>query len=203
MPGCPLVRWHCIAEHLSPRHRKPVQASPYQREGLKASDVERFVIVREWPRESSFGQKILHFEPPQTIVGAQLNMNYAISLYLHRGSASVYDFTEEALHDKSVLDLAARADLEAVPQASGYAIRLVLRDGRTLEAPFHYSRGEQPEPEAYELRVQKFAMLTRDRLSDEARRRVIGMIDALDTVPDVAEWTASIHKLLKPLDPAM
>jgi len=171
----------------------------YQREGLKASDVERFVIVREWPAESSFGQKILHFEPPRTIVGAQLNMNYSISLYLHRGSASVYDFTEEALHDESVLDLAARADLEVVPEASDYAIRLVLRDGRTVEAPFHYSRGEKPEPEAYELRMQKFAMLTRDRLSDKARQRVIAMVDTLDKVPDVAAWTVAIHQLLKPI----
>ncbi|MBK7600122.1 MAG: hypothetical protein IPJ07_17010 [Acidobacteria bacterium] len=47
-------------------------------------------------------------------------------------------------HDKSVLDLAGRAGYEEVPEASEYAIRLVLRDGRTLEAPFKYSRGENP-----------------------------------------------------------
>lgn len=174
----------------------------YKREKLKASDVEKFVIVRAWPPESSWGQKILHFEPPQTIVGAQLNMNYAIALYLHRGSASVYDFTEEALHDKAVLDLATRAGLEVVPETADFSIRLVLRDGRTLQAPFHYSRGEKPEPELLELRMRKFAALTRDRLTDKSRQKVIAMVDALDTVPDVAEWTASIHKLLKPIDPA-
>ena len=31
---------------------------------------------------------------------------------------------------------------------------------------------------------------------------MIAMVDAVDTVTDIAEWTASIHKLLKPIDPA-
>ena len=171
----------------------------YKRARLKAADVESFIIVREWPKDGPFGQKILHFEPPQTIVGAQLNMNFAIALYLHRGSASVYDFTPEALHDKAVLDLAARAGYEEVPERSAYAIRLRLRDGRTLEAPFQYSRGEKPEPEAWERRMEKFALLTRDRLHDGARQQIIELVESLDSIKDVAAWTAAIHKLHNPV----
>lgn len=171
----------------------------YKRSKIKAGDIERFIVVREWPKDGPFGQKILHFEAPHTIVGAQLNMNFAISLYLHRGSASVYDFTEEALHDKSVLDLAGRAGYEEVPEASEYAIRLVLRDGRKLEAPFKYSRGEKPEPEAIDRRMEKFASLTRDRLTDATRKQVIDMVERLDSVKDVADWTLAINKLLKPI----
>ena len=126
----------------------------YKRERLKVSDIERFVIVREWPKGGPFVQKILHFEPPATVVGAQLNMNFSISLYLHRGSASVYDFTEAALQDKSILDLASRAGYEEVSETSEFAIRLLLKNGRTIEAPFRYSRGEKPEPEQIEMRMQ-------------------------------------------------
>jgi 2-methylcitrate dehydratase PrpD len=171
----------------------------YKREKIKAADIERFIIVREWPKDGPFAQKILHFEPPQTIVGAQLNMNYAVSLYLHRGSASVHDFTEEALGDKAVLDLAARAGYEETSEKSPFTIRLLLRDGRKLEAPFRYSRGEKQEPEAMEQRMEKFATLTRDRLTDSTRQQVIEMVDRLDTTKDIAQWTAAIHKLLKPV----
>ena len=77
--------------------------------------------------------------------------------------------------------------------------RLLLRDGRKLEAPFKYSRGEKPEPEAMEQRMEKFATLTRDRLTDSTRKQVIEMVERLDTTNDVAQWTAAIHKLLKPV----
>jgi 2-methylcitrate dehydratase PrpD len=118
---------------------------------------------------------------------------------LHRGSASVYDFTDEALGDKAVLDLAARAGYEETSENLPFTIRLLLRDGRKLEAPFRYSRGEKPEPEAMEQRMEKFATLTRDRLTDSTRKQVIEMVERLDTTKDVAQWTASIHKLLKPV----
>lgn len=171
----------------------------YKREKLKASDIDRFVIIREWPKDGPFAQKILHFEPPQTIVGAQLNMNFAIALYLHRGSASVYDFTHQSLSDKAVLDLAARAGYEEVPEKSDYAIRLLLRNGRTVEAPFRYSHGEKPEPELLDRRMEKFALLTRERLTDSARQQIIEMVEQLDSVKDVSAWTAAIHRLLKPV----
>ena len=171
----------------------------YKLEKLKAADVERFIIVREWPKDGPFAQKILHFEPPQTIVGAQLNMNFAIALYLHRGSASVYDFTQQSLSDKAVLDLAARAGYEEVPEKSDFAIRLLLRDGRKLEAPFHYSRGEKPEAEALDRRMEKFRLLTRERLTDAGRQQVIEMVQQLDSVKDVSAWTTAIHRLLKPV----
>ena len=171
----------------------------YKRAKIKAADIERFIVVREWPKDGPFAQKILHFEPPQTIVGAQMNMNFAVALYLQRGSASVYDFTEAALRDKAVLELAARADYEEVPEKSEYTIRLILRDGRRLEAPFRYSRGEKPEPEAMEQRMEKFATLTRDRLTDDKRKQVIEMVGRLDSVKDVAAWTAALHKLLRPI----
>jgi 2-methylcitrate dehydratase PrpD len=171
----------------------------YKREKIKVSDIDRFVIVREWPKDGPFAQKILHFEPPQTIVGAQLNMNYSISLYLHRGSASVYDFTESALHDRAVLELAARAGYEEVPERNDYTVRIVMKNGRTIEAPFKYSRGEKPEPELLEKRMEKFALLTRDRLTEANRKRVIEMVENLESVKDVGQWTLAVNRLMKPV----
>jgi 2-methylcitrate dehydratase PrpD len=174
-------------------------APVYKRERIRPAEIEKFIIVREWPPESPFVQKILRFAPPQTIVGAQLNMNYSIALFLQRGSASVYDFTKAALRDKAVLDLAARAGYELVAPTDPFAIKVVLRDGRTISAPFHYSRGEKPEPAMIELREAKFATLTRDRLTDAGRRQVKEMVENLDAAQNVATWTAGIHKLFRPI----
>lgn len=174
-------------------------APVYQREILKPADIERFVIVREWALDSPFVQKILHFEPPPTIVGAQLNMNYSIALFLQRGSASVYDFTPTALRDKAVLDLAARAGYELVAPTENFTIKVLLRDGRVISAPFKYSHGEKPEPAMLDLRQAKFASLTRARLTASTRQQALEMVDRLETVKNVAEWTVAMHKLLKPL----
>ncbi|MFN0120915.1 MAG: hypothetical protein ACKV2V_10465 [Blastocatellia bacterium] len=174
----------------------------YRREKIRVADIERFDVVREWPQDGPFARKIMRFEPPRTIVGAQMNMNYSVSLFLHRGAASVYEFTETALHDKSVLEMAARTGYEQVAETAPFTIRVMMRDGRHIKATFRYSRGEKPEPETLEMRMAKFATLTRDRLTDSARRQVIEMVEGLDKVRDVAAWTAAIHKLLRPVKAA-
>ena len=169
----------------------------YRKEKIKPTDVAKFIIVNEWPSESPFVKKILHFEPPQTIVGAQLNMNFTIALFLHRGSASVYDFVEASLKDKAVLDLASRAGHEVVSPGKEWAVKLELKDGRIINAPFRRSNGEKPEPEMLERRMEKFKMLTHDRLTGATRQQVIDMVEGLDKVTDISAWTATIHKMFK------
>ena len=111
----------------------------------------------------------------------------------------VVTLVTEALRDKAVLDLAARVEYEEVPREADYALRVVLRDGRQFSAPFQYSRGAAPEPLRLELRMQKFETLTRDRMDDAGRRQVLNMVEQLDTVYDVAAWTAALQRLFKPL----
>ncbi|GEM_PF-1709519 len=173
-------------------------APVYRKEKIKAAEVAKFIIVNEWSPDSPFTKKILHFEPPQTIVGAQLNMNFTVSLFLHRGSASVYDFVEASLKDKAVLELANRAAHETVPSGKEWAVKVEMKDGRVIHAPFRRSNGERPEPEMLERRLEKFKTLTRDRLTDTTRQRVMEMVDGLDKVTDVAAWTAAVHKLFRP-----
>ena len=173
----------------------------YRKEKIRATDVAKFIIVNEWLPDSPFTKKILHFEPPQTIVGAQLNMNFTVSLFLNRGSASVYDFVEASLHDKAVLELASRAGHETVPTSQPWAVKLEMKDGRIINAPFKRSNGEQPEPEMLDRRMEKFKILTRDRLTDATRQQVIEMVDSLDKVKDSSIWTAAIHKFFKPARP--
>ena len=140
-------------------------------------------------------QKILHFEPPQTIVGAQLNMNFSISLFINRGSASVYDFVEMSLTDRTVLDLAKRAMHEYAPPNREWEVRLIIRDGRVIRAPFRRSNGGTYEPQMLDRRMDKFRSLTRDRLPEITQKQIIEIVERLDSVQDVALWVQQIHKL--------
>ncbi|MEW6127949.1 MAG: MmgE/PrpD family protein [Acidobacteriota bacterium] len=172
-------------------------APVYQREKIQAAEIEKFIIVNDWLADSSFVQKILHFEPPPTIVGAQLNMNFSISLFLNRGSASVDDFVDASLKDKAVLNLAARAGHETVAPGKEWETRLVMRDGRVIRAPFRRSIGERYEPEMLERRMEKFQMLTRKRLSPTAQKAVVRLVEQVDSFKDIAGWTQNIHRLFK------
>ncbi len=169
----------------------------YENANIDVDNIDHVVVGRDWPIESTWAQKIVHFEPPKTLLGAQLSMNFVISLYLHNGSASPHDLVQKALHNESILDLARKVTLEQVPGGDEFFIKVVLKDGREVSASFRPSTGATYEPIAYKLRMKKFRMLTRDILDDSGRKKLKNMIDNLENVDDVAEWTQEIHELLK------
>jgi 2-methylcitrate dehydratase PrpD len=166
----------------------------WKSERLTAADVASFTVV-DWQLLGEFREKILHFEPPITVTGAQLNFNYTVSLFLNRGSASVYDFTEEALHDRNVLSLAAKAAFEEVPASAPSMLRIHLKNGRTIQAPFRRSQGERPEPELRAMRLEKFERLTAKRLTPAARKRTLELVNSVEQSPDSAAWIRSILHL--------
>ncbi|MBI4904299.1 MAG: MmgE/PrpD family protein [Acidobacteria bacterium] len=169
----------------------------WKREKVAVSDVAGFTVVDGQLLGGNFREKILHFEPPATVTGAQLNFNYTVSLFLHRGSASVYDFTEAALRDASVLALARNARFEEVPAGSESTLKIHLKNGRTITAPFRRSRGEKPEPELREMRMEKFERLTAKRLNDAGRKKTLELVNGVDRVKDTAEWVKDVLRLWK------
>jgi len=172
----------------------------WEKAGIAVEEIDHVVVGRDWPIDSIWGQKVINFKPPQTVVGAQMNMNFMISLYLHRGSASPHDVVPEALTEPGILDLAHRVTIEQVPAGAEFFLKVVLEDGSDVTARFRQSNGSEPEPLALDLRMKKFRTLTRNVLDDEGRRRLFEMIMNIEQVDDVAQWTADIHALLQPND---
>ncbi len=169
----------------------------WEKRSIPVSQIERVVVGRDWPLESEFGRKVLHFEPPETVVGAQMNMNFVISLYLHKGSASPQEFVPEVLRDPGVLALARRVTIAYVPPGGKWFIKIVPRRGDPLTVSFMPDFGEEYEPLMYEARMKKFRVLTRDVLDEEGRARLLKMVQRLDTVRDISQWTDQVHALLK------
>ncbi|MCP5109658.1 MAG: MmgE/PrpD family protein [bacterium] len=101
------------------------------------------------------------------------------------------------LDDPEILELARRVTIERVPVGSEWFIRVVRKRGADVSVSFTPSRGETYEPLMYDLRMKKFRTLTRDLLDDEGRERFIGMVEQLDSVEDVSQWTREVHSLLR------
>jgi 2-methylcitrate dehydratase PrpD len=168
----------------------------WEKTPVDVDDIDHVVVGHAWPIESEMAQKVLHFSPPQTVVGAQLNMNFMVSLYLHKGSASPHDVVEEALADPGILDLARRVTIEQVPAGADLFLRVVRRDGSDLTATFRLNLGREPESLMRDLRLKKFRTLTRDVLDDDGRQRLFDLVMKVDEVKDVSSWTDKIHALL-------
>jgi 2-methylcitrate dehydratase PrpD len=165
--------------------------------GATAADIDHFRIVREWAPESVAGQKILSFQRPATITGAQLDMAFSIALYLVTGDAGPDSFTEARLAEPSILALADRAALRQVDVAAPFSLEVSLKDGRMVSAPFAYPRGGgRAQPLMREARLQKIERLTQGVLTDPGRRQLFDTVMALDQVQDSHAWMTDVNGLL-------
>ena len=166
-----------------------------QREGFSAEDIESvrltgakaFVEHGGWPFEG------------RSVTEAQMNYPYGVAAALTDGELTVSRYTEEAIRDSAVLELAARItvhlDESAPRQGGGECIAIKLKSGKSLEQQIDPARGlgstpeEYPEAEA----VAKFRDLA-GRVVGEGRAReieetVLGL-EALDDARALARLLA-------------
>ncbi|MFM6852618.1 MAG: MmgE/PrpD family protein [Sphingopyxis sp.] len=76
---------------------------------------------------------------PATVIDAKFSIPFALALALVRGRVALDDFCVDALGDAALLDMAARVQARVAPRpgwqrGSGGAMRVMLRDGRVLDA---------------------------------------------------------------------
>jgi 2-methylcitrate dehydratase PrpD len=88
---------------------------------------------------------------PRTEYEAKFSLQYSTAAMLVHGRVGVSSYTDEAIRDPRVLELARKVryetrDYETYPAAFPGGIRIRTRDGRTLEADFPYQRGGPENP---------------------------------------------------------
>jgi 2-methylcitrate dehydratase PrpD len=135
---------------------------------------------------------------PASVVDAQFSLPFGVAVALVCGRASPEEFALPLLADPTVRDLMDRVSavrdpaLDAVyPRTWPAWVRLVLRDGRRLEADVTHPRGD-PEnfPTRDELRA-KFRTLAGRTLSQAQCDRVLAHAEALGMTPRIAPLLAS------------
>jgi 2-methylcitrate dehydratase PrpD len=98
---------------------------------------------------------------PRSEYEAKFSLPYSIASLLVRGKVDVSTYTDEAIVEQDVLELAAKVRYEvkeyaSFPQALPGGVRIRLRDGRMLEAELPYQRGGPENPMSADEVRQKF-----------------------------------------------
>jgi 2-methylcitrate dehydratase PrpD len=120
-------------------------------------------------------------QKPVSSYGAKFSLPYSIALMLVRGRAGLAEFTDAAIQDPEVLELAAKVRYVLDPTIdyprhfSGH-VKIVLTDGTLLEENQPHPRGGYEDPLLPEELAEKFRANARLALPES---RVEGILDSV------------------------
>jgi 2-methylcitrate dehydratase PrpD len=111
---------------------------------------------------------------PRSEYEGKFSLQYSVASMLVRGHVSVGDFTDEAIAEPAVLEVASRVTYETpeyptYPQAFPGGVRVTLASGEVLERDFPYQRGGPENP------------LSDDEVRAKFRDNAALALDAADT----------------------
>jgi 2-methylcitrate dehydratase PrpD len=138
-------------------------------------------------------------QQPVSSYGAKFSLPYSIATMLIRGRAGLEEFTDEAIHDPSVLALAKKVRYELDPTIdyprhfSGH-VKIRLADGSILEENQAHPRGGFEDPLPPEETEAKFRANASLRLPLERADQIVEALARLEELPTIT----SLTDLLKP-----
>ena len=138
---------------------------------------------------------------PQSSYGAKFSLPYSIAVMLIQGRAGLEEFSDEAIRDQRVLDLARKVRYELDPTIdyprhfSGH-VKITLLDGAVLEENQANPRGGLEEPLPLEEIVEKFRANAGLALPTPRVNAVIDVVTHLETLAEIM----TLSDLLQPVD---
>jgi 2-methylcitrate dehydratase PrpD len=131
---------------------------------------------------------------PPNSYAARFSLQYAVAVILVKGRAGIEEFSDEAICDPVVLDLARRIeyvidDSLPFPQAFPGWIRIRLRDGRLLEARMDASRGSREIPMTPDELREKFTANALRALPKERVDALWSVGHRLESIAHIAEFS--------------
>lgn len=185
-----------IKVHACCRFGAPVADSALDlyRQGVRARDVNQIVA-----RVSDFTIRVLCTPPekkfrPVTHVDAQFSLPYTAAVALCKNRAGIYEFKEEALNDREVLDLADKVIWELDPAAEAvypkaYPATLVatLHNGQTFNAHVDYPKGDPENPASIDEIIGKFHILTQPFFNATRREHIIRALKGIEAIDSITE----------------
>jgi 2-methylcitrate dehydratase PrpD len=131
---------------------------------------------------------------PASPYGAKFSLPYSIAVMLIRGRAGLEEFTEEAIRDPVVLEMAQKVRYELDPTIdyprhfSGH-VRVELDDGTILEENQAHPRGGLDDPLAPDEIEAKFRANARLALTDTNIQRILDRVAKLEELPAISALT--------------
>ena len=134
---------------------------------------------------------------PTNPLAARFSIPWAVAAALVLGRTDPVAFDSATLADARIRDLARRVEIGTDPamsprraDAPTARVRIVLRDGRTLEETTTVVRGDALSPAPRDEITGKFVALASPILGDSHARKVADAVDAIHTLDDVRALTA-------------
>jgi 2-methylcitrate dehydratase PrpD len=120
----------------------------------------------------------------------RVSLQYSLAEALVKGSLGKTAYSDASLHDPVILDIAARVHFHADPLFPGPgrfkgAVRVTLKDGRTIAEVEEYNRGSAENPMSDADLQTKFHENAEGFLDHDTRQRVIELVGRLEDLDDV------------------
>jgi 2-methylcitrate dehydratase PrpD len=120
---------------------------------VAVDEIEEIIAISTEAGVSLVLEPLADKHRPRTEYEAKFSLPYSIASLLLRGKVDVSTYTQEAIADPDVLELASKVRYEVrryetFPRALPGGVRIRMRDGRELEAELPYQRGGPDNPMA-------------------------------------------------------
>ena len=135
---------------------------------------------------------------PANGYAAKFSLPYLLAVMFVKGRASLAEFTDEAVRDRSVLKVAGKVGYELdstidYPRQFVGHVAVRLRDGRLLEEGQDHPRGGPDSPMSREEVEAKFRGNASLAVPDAQASRVIGLVGAIEGQPDMHALMRSLR----------
>jgi len=134
---------------------------------------------------------------PASSYGAKFSLPFSIAVMLLRGRAGLDEFTEEAIHDRKILQLAAKVRYELDPTIdyprhfSGH-VKVRMTDGTVLEENQPHPRGGFEDPLPPQEIEAKFRANAGLALPGHKIDEIVQLVDRLEELPAIALLTEKL-----------
>jgi len=136
-------------------------------------------------------------QKPVSSYGAKFSLPYSIAVMLIRGRAGLEEFSESAIRDHEVLDLAAKVRYEVDPTIDyprhfeGH-VQLKMKDGSVFTEDQLHPRGGYEDPLPPEEVDTKFRANARLALAEDDVEEIIRMVQQLEALPVISRLTEKL-----------
>jgi 2-methylcitrate dehydratase PrpD len=132
---------------------------------------------------------------PANMLAAKFSIPYAVAAAVVRRDTFVDSFFDDVREDDDIEGLAARVTVQGddamAIRGDGVTARvaIALRDGRTLAAETRVVHGDATDPPDRAARVAKFMTLAAPAIGATRAKKMVAVVDRLDTLKDIRELT--------------
>lgn len=168
--------------------------------GVKPEEVEEIVATG-----GKFTLKVLCDPPerkaaPQNVVDAQFSLPYAVAVGICKGRESIFEYTDEAIKDKEVIELAKKVKWELDPDAEAVypkfypaTVTVKTKDGREISSHVDYPKGDPENAVSYSEVEDKFRLLAGLTLGKNKIDRVLDYVANLEKLKNIKDLVACLY----------